>query len=218
MRKVSIAVAALAVVAFSNSGCSLCEAEEERAVTVNSLGPLVITRNGQTSSVRMGGRVSQAEIARAAFDELFSLIEGGGLAQRGAVLTLKPDQESQDAMMLIAIALPGDLRQGQRLAVGGAFDAPFRLSTESGFGVRTLTVPGRPDVAFRTGSYTFPPATFHTTYAATAAEGFVEVVQRGGEWIQLLLDVTVRNAAGEAVMLRGSVQAQAERYTPPCIS
>ena len=218
MRKVSIAVAALAVVAFSNSGCSICGAEEQRAVTVSSLGPLLITQNGQTSSVRMGGRVSEAEIARAGFDELFSVIEGGGSAQRGGVITLAPDQQSNDNLMLIAIALPGGLRQGQRLAVGGAFDAPFRLSTESGFGVRTLTVPGRPDVAFRTGSYTFPPATFHTTYAATAAEGFVEVVRRGGEWIELLLDVTVRNAAGELVVLRGSVQAQAERYTPPCIS
>ena len=218
MKKVLVAVAALAVVALSNSGCSLCRADEERAVSVSSLGPLAITKNGQTSSVRMGGRVSEVQIARASFDELFSVIEGGGSAQRGGVLTLQPDQQSQDAMMLIAIAVPGDLRQFQRLAVGGAFDAPFRLSTESGFGVRTLTVPGRPDVAFRTGSYTFPPATFHTTYVATAAEGFIEVVRRSGESIELLLDVTVRNAAGEPVVLRGSVQAQAERYTPPCIS
>jgi hypothetical protein len=134
------------------------------------------------------------------------------------VLTLRPDEESQDELMLIAITLPGGLRQGQRLVVGGTFDAPFRLSVESGFGVRMLNVPGRPDVAFRTGSYTFPPATFHTTYAAIAADGFIDVVRRSGASLELLLDVTVRNATGELVVVRGSVQAQTERYTPACLS
>lgn len=212
------AVLSLGVLTVLLPGCSLiCGQEEERAVSVGSDSVVVYTRAGADSPtrLRLDGRVTEFEAGRSGFEDLFRVIDDD-VDRDGVVLPLQGQDPTTGERVALYLALPTPLRRGTSIPVGGAFPVALSSDVREGARPRKLADPGRAEVSFRTGTYHFPPAEYRTTYLATTAGGTLRVVDRGGEYVTLELDVSLADAGGRAARLQGRVTAQAERYTPPC--
>ncbi|HEX2187706.1 MAG TPA: hypothetical protein VHG51_02350 [Longimicrobiaceae bacterium] len=218
----SLAALLLCACATSLAGCNLssliCGAEEERAVTVNSDPTLAYMRapGAAPTQLTLISRVTDFELGEAAFGELFSAVERGADLGRGVVLAMTGDDPATGETVALYLALPTPLRSGTTIPVGGAFQVPLGDVGSNHLAPRTLADPSRAEVAFRSGTYHFPPPEWRTTFVATQASGTVRVTSRYGQGFALQLDLTVTDAAGRVARLQGRAGAFSERYTPPC--
>lgn len=213
--------ALLAVLLLAAPGCGvLCDAEEERAVSAFSVGSLTLVREyagAQQSSVRVEGRLEPRFVGEAAFDAVFGVIARGGAPYDGVVFSLGGTDPSTGELVALSLALPTPLQKGAAFRVGGAFPVALGAGEAERWRKRTLAAADRAEIALHTGRYTFPPPAYHTTFAATAADGTVTVLRRwGGDTVELGLDLTAGDDSGRSVQLRGNVYLNAERYTPSC--
>lgn len=127
-----------------------------------------------------------------------------------------PDDPAKGEQMALYLALPTPLRSGMTIPVAGTFALPATDERLPGARPRTLTDADRAQVAFRTRAYFFPPPETRTAFQASAASGTVRVVDRGGEFVTLEVELALADESGRQAQLRGRVTAQSERYTAPC--
>jgi hypothetical protein len=204
------------------AGCNVldlvCDAEEERAVTVNTDPTLAYTRPGAAAPgpVTLIARVTEFEAGRSAFGELFAAVDRGAGLDRGVVLPMAGDDPVTGETVVLYLALPTPLRSGSTIPVGGAFQVPLGEVGQGFLAPRPLADPARAEVAFRTGTYHFPPPEWRTTFVASAASGTVRVAGSYDNGYPLQLDLTLTDAAGRTVRLQGRAGVFSERYTPPC--
>jgi hypothetical protein len=203
-------------------GCNLselvCGAEEQRAVTVNTDPTLAYTRAGGAAPgpLTLIGRVTDFEVGESAFGELFAAVDRGASLGKGVVLPMAGDDPVAGGTVVLYLALPTPLRSGTTIPVGGAFQVPLGDAGLGAAASRRLADPARAEVAFRTGTYHFPPPEWRTTFVATGASGTVRVTGRYDNGFPLQLDLTLTDASGRTVRLQGRAGAFSERYTPPC--
>lgn len=119
------------------------------------------------------------------------------------------DDPSTGEQVALYLALPTPLRTGTTFPVAGTFALPPSDGWLPGAPPRTLGDTDRAEVAFRTRTYHLPLPEHRTTFQASAAGGAVRVVDRGGEFVTLELNLALSDESGR-------VTAQAERHTPPC--
>lgn len=199
------------------AACNYCGAEEEFAVTVSSVDSLTFTWSDRTLRQQTGGRVTDRETTPAGFRALHDALEGRPHGVNGVAITLSERDPATNQMVTLSIAVPAELRRGARYPVGGTYALPpGEMHGPIAWGSRTLGSPGHAEVGFNTSSYSFPPPVHTYIYLATGATGWVEVVERGRGWMHLQLSLDFTDADGRVVRVTGRVQAQAERYTPPC--
>ena len=214
----SLAAAAPLLLAGCNAARLVCGAAEQRAVTVNTDPALAYTRADALAPapLQLIARVTEQEAGSGGFAELFAVVDDGASIGRGVMLPLGGRDSTTGESIALTLVLPTPLRAGTTFSVWRAFELPLGDLPRGAMAPRALADPSRAEIAFRTGTYHFPPAEWRTTFLATVASGTVRVRDRHDRGVSLTLDLVVTDAAGRTVRLTGPVGVFAERYTPPC--
>jgi hypothetical protein len=209
----SMLTAALALSVFS--ACT----REQRTLTVE--GALVVTRQsgGETQIFELLQRLYDTQLSPTDFERAWDAAFGGDAIGTGLALSASGGgQPAAGVVPLLGLelVLPTPLSRGEVIPVSGTFPAPQTMPlywTE--FGPHDLAVQGSAAIALRLFDYRSVGLVVEREFIATSASGTIEVVSIGDEHLELQLDITARNAAGEIVRITGPVSVRGERYRPP---
>jgi hypothetical protein len=198
-------------------GCGLiCAADEEHAVAAFSTGPLTVARNGGPAvPVDFDGRIHPEYVGESVFRPVFDAIEGR-VTTGGFVVSMRGEDPVNGESLVLALAVPADLRKGAVYTVARTFTVQISHGEATAWGRRTLAVPQQAEIALSAATYAFPPGVYTHTFQAAAVAGTITVVNRWKETVELTLDLRTTDASGSAVVVRGNVYLNAQRYTPPC--
>jgi hypothetical protein len=197
------------------SGC-LCGADEQRAVTVSSPDSLTVVGDGATRRIEVVTRLTEPEVSRSTFDFVFNTVErsAGG---EGIALSLSGTDPASNELVVLVLALPVSLQRGEAYPVGATFAVEPGVSSDPRlWGPHDLRQPAQAEVAFTVAAYSFPPPQYTVRFRAVTSTGTIRVTQRQRGWVELSLDLSLADATGRARTVTGRVQANSERYTPPC--
>lgn len=196
-----------------------CGGEEQRSL--NFRAALTVLRDGGEIPLAMEGRLYEGLVSGPAFEDAWDVFTRGTAPYEGIAVTLgstsTPGEEGSPLTAGLVLVLPTPLREGTRYAIGGAVppptsELPMYWST---WGQRALGDPDQAKVALRIFDYRAVGMRIENDFAATGATGTIEVVNRSKDYLELRLDVTATDAAGQTIRLRGDMSVAAERYTPP---
>jgi hypothetical protein len=194
-----------------------CNLPEEYAVSASAVHELTIAWPERTAVLRMGGRIAEGELAPARFRPMFDAIRGQAGTAAAVVITLTEQDPATNEAVSLTLALPAALRRGARYQVGGVFSSALVWrDLYQAWGTRPLQHADRAEVAFSASVYAFPPPVHTPTFVATEAEGTIDIVERGTGWFHAAVVLRLTDADGRVVNVTGTVQAQAERYSPSC--
>ena len=193
-----------------------CCGSEQRAVTVSASDSLTVTRNGTTRKVEIVTRLDETQGSASSFDFVYNTIEGSRNGE-GIALTLSGVDPVSDEVVLLVLALPVSLRDGDEYPIGATFSVDAGVPSDPRFwGPHDLQQPNQAEAAFTIASYTFPPGVYTSTYRAAASTGTIRVTDRENGWVQMTLNLTFSDANGATTAVTGRVQANSEEFSPPC--
>ena len=197
------------------TGC--CGAEEQHAVTISTgFDSLIVTRDGVTRKIGSVSRATVPPTSPPTFEFVFNTLEGNTIGD-GIALSTGGNDPVTDELVIVALALPMSLRQGDQYPVGATYTVEPGLENAPGvFGAYDLQQPNQAETSFTVATYTFPPGVYNATFRAVASSGTVSVVERERGRIVLSLNLTFTDAGGKTATVTGRMQAVTERFTPPC--
>jgi hypothetical protein len=200
---------------LATTGC-LCGADEEHAVTVSSPGSLTVTRDGTARQVEFVTRLDETQVSPSTFQFVFNTIEGSTSGE-GVALSLSGTDPTSNELVILVLGLPVSLRPGDEYSVGATFPVDPGVSSDPRlWGERDLQQSNRAEVAFTTATYSFPPPQYTVSYRAVTSSGTIRVTQRQRGWVELSVSLSLADATGKTTTVTGRVQANSERFTPPC--
>lgn len=212
-RKLVSALALATTVA--TTGC-LCGADEERAVTVSAPDSLTVVRDGASRRIEIVTRVTEPEVSPQTFDFVYNTLEERAQGE-GIVLGLSGTDPTSNELVILALALPVSLRRGDEYAVGATFSVDPGLTADPRlWGAYDLQQSDRAEVAFTVATYSFPPPQYTVNFRAATSTGTIRVTQRQRGSVELSLNLSLVDATGKTTTVTGRVQANSERFTPPC--
>lgn len=191
-------------------------------LTIDVRGDFTIDREtGETAALLMEGRLYDEHVDRQSFNDAWAVVTRGAAPYEAIALTLTSvgsgDGDPVPLLAGLVIAIPTPLRSGASHAIGSAFPPPTDLMPLywSIWGRRDLAAPATAEIALRTFDYHTVGMTIENEFIATAATGSIQVLRARDDYVDLRLDLTATNAAGDEVHLSGDVSIRAERYRPP---
>jgi hypothetical protein len=211
-------LAALALVASTAlSACNICGNPEQRVLNLSSgLDSVTVVRAGRTFRVGSVVRVFEPQASSPSFDVVFNTLEGATNGE-AIVLNVTGRDPATDEVVILAVAVPVSLRQGEEYTVGSAFSVDASIDGDPRtFGAYDLQQPTRAEAAFTIAKYTFPPPLFTTNYRGATASGTVRVSKRERGLLELVVNLNFVDAAGNTAKVTGGLRASTERYTAPC--
>lgn len=201
---------------FGISAC--CSVDEQHAITVAAPDSLSITRDGVTRKLGSVARATAPPTSPPTFQFVYNTLEGSTIGD-GIALSVTGNDPVTDEVIIVALALPMALRQGDEYTVGATYTVEAGLSNAPGvFGAYDLQQPEQAEAAFTVATYTFPPGVYNATFQATTTTGTVRVVERERGRLGLSLDLTFTDATGKTATVTGRMAAINETFTPPCTS
>lgn len=199
--------------AIATTGCC---GSEQRAVTVSAPDSLTVTRNGSTRKVEIVTRLDETQGSASSFEFVYNTIEGSRSGE-GIALTLSGVDPVSDEVVLLVLALPVSLRDGDEYPVGATFPVDAGVPSDPRFwGPHDLEQPGQAETAFTIASYTFPPGVYDATYRAATSTGTIRVTDRENGWVRMTLNLAFTDASGVVTTVSGPVQVNSEEYSAPC--
>jgi len=198
---------------FATTGCC---GSEQQAVTVSAPDSISVTRNGTTRNVEIVTRLDETQSSRSSFDFVYNTIEGSRSGE-GIALTLSGIDPVSDEVVLLVLALPVSLRDGDEYPVGATFPVDAGVPSDPRFwGPHDLQQPTQAETAFTIASYTFPPGVYNSTYRAATSAGTIRITDRENGWVQMTLNLSFIDASGATATVTGEVQVNSEEYSAPC--
>ena len=168
---------------IANSGCSVCGPGQHRITTASR-------------TLTMGGGVATRQIQYVTYR-----------------LTQPPPSRNvmmQEVVWLV-LALPVTLRQGDSYAVGSNFSTDVTDPAQPGFwGAHDLAQSNKADMAFVVSHYSFPPPVFTPNFTAVSSSGTIRVTNRTHGHVQLDLNLSFTDVAGNVRTVVGDAQANGE--------
>jgi hypothetical protein len=209
-------IATLALVTpIALTGC--CGADEQHAVNVSTAG-LTLVRDGVTTQITSSARATVPPVSPPTFQFVYNTLQGNTIGD-GVALSVGGNDPVSDELITFALALPMALRDGDVYTVGATYTIEPGIENDPRlFGAYDLEQPNQAEVAFNISTYTFPPATYTTTYRAVTSTGTIRVLERERGRLELMVELSLVDAAGKTATVTGQVHANTETYTPPCYS
>ena len=200
---------------IANIGCDYC-GPEQHAITTSAntlmLGGGIATRQIQYVTYRL----TEPPASHDAFEFVFNTLEGSTNGE-GVALTLSGTDAMTQEVVTIVLALPVSLRQGDEYPVGGTFSVEVGSAAETSlWGAHNLVESNKADVAFVVSTYSFPPPVHTPNFRAVSSTGTIRVVNRTRGHVQLDLNLSFTDAAGNVRTVSGDAQANAEKSAALC--
>ena len=201
--------------ALATSAC-ICGAEDQQAVTISAPDAFTVVREGVTRKIDAANRLTVPPTNFSTFQFVYNTIEGSTSGD-GITLTVSGRDPVTDDLVILSIAVPVSLHQGDDYPIGGTFTIEPTIDGDPrSIGAYDLQRSNQAEAAFSISTYTFPPPTFNIGFRAVASAGTIRVAQRERGRVQLLLNLTFTDPNGRTALVTGRVQAVTERYSRPC--
>ncbi len=201
--------------AIVNTGCNACGPEQHAIRTsANTLmmGGDIATRQVQYVTYHL----TEPPARHDEFQFLFNALEGSTSGE-GVAFTLKGTDANTQEVVWLVLALPVSLRQGDEYSVGSTFSVDVGSPAMTNFwGAHDLTQSDKADVAFVVSTYTFPPPVYTPNFTAVSTTGTIRVVDRTQGHLQLDLNLSFTDAAGNVRTVTGDAQASTEKSAALC--
>ncbi len=212
MKRLSVFLVAATI---ANSGCSFCGPEQHAVMTSGgnlTLGGDVATRAIQYVTYRL----TEPPATHDAFQFVFNTLEGSTNGE-GVALTLSGTDAITQEIVTLVLALPVMLREGDVYPVGATFSVEVGLNSDPGFwGAHDLADSQKADVAFVVATYSFPPPVYTPNFRAVASTGSIRVADRTQGHLQLDLNLSFTDAAGNVRTVTGDARADTEKSAALC--
>jgi hypothetical protein len=202
------------VPALAVSACSC--GDDQLAVTISGPDLLTVTRGGVTRKVETGAQLTVPPANPSTFAFVYNTLEGSTSGD-GLALTLSGRDPVTDELVILTVAVPVSLRQGDQYRIGETFTIePTVDGDPRATGPYDLQRSDQAGAAFSVSTYTFPPATFTIGFRAVTSAGTILVAQREKGRVQLLLSLTFTDASGKTAVVTGKLQAVTQQLSTPC--
>jgi hypothetical protein len=205
----------LVAAATATTGCNYCGPEQHAITTSAStlmMGGGITTRQIQYVTYRL----TEPPASHDAFEFVFNTLEGSTNGE-GVTLTLSGTDAITQEVVTIVLALPVSLRQGDEYAVGGTFSVEVGSAAETRlWGAHDLVESNKADVAFVVSTYSFPPPVHTPNFRAVSSSGTIRVVTRTRGHVELQLNLSFTDAAGNVRTVTGDGQANTEKSAALC--
>jgi hypothetical protein len=200
---------------IANNGCNFC-GPEQHAITT-SANPLTLGGDIATRQIQyVTYRLTEPPASHDAFQFVFNTLEGSTNGE-GVALTLSGTDAVTQEILTIVLALPVTLREGDVYDVGATFSVEVGTATETRlWGAHDLAQSNKADVAFVVATYSFPPPVYTPNFRAVASTGTIRVADRTPGHVQLELNLSFTDAAGNVRTLTGDAQADTEKRAALC--
>jgi hypothetical protein len=200
---------------IANIGCNYC-GPEQHAITTSAntlmLGGDIATRQIQFVTYRL----TEPPASHDAFQFVFNTLEGSTNGE-GVALTLSGTDAITQEVVTIVLALPVSLREGDEYPVGATFSVEVGSAAETRlWGAHDLVESTKADVAFVVSTYSFPPPVHTPNFRAVTSTGTIRVVNRTRGHVQLDLNLSFTDAAGNVRTVTGDAQANTEKSAALC--
>jgi hypothetical protein len=201
--------------AIATTGCNVC-GPEQHAITTSSAG-LSLGGDVQTRTVQyVTQRLTEPPASHSVFQFAFNALEGSANGE-GVALSFSGTDAITQEVVTVVLALPVALRQGDEYTVGSTFSVDPGSPTQAGFwGAHDLAQSNQADVAFVVAKYDFPPPTYTPNFRAVSSAGTIRVADRTQGHVQLSLDLSFTDAAGNVRTLTGEAYADTEKTAALC--
>ena len=206
------AAAFTAATAIAMTGCC---GGEQHSIRISAPDLLTVQLGNNTLLFYSNTSLTSPPLVPSDLEFVFNTLEGstGG---EGVMISYRGSEAASNQALMLSLALPVALHNGDVYTVGGAFsNVPDEIDANA-HGPYDLLDPNKAEVALSESTYTFPPAHFDVNYRATTASGTVRVTNRSSTSVELALDLSFTDAAGRTATLVGRVQAAAERTKASC--
>ena len=200
---------------IAGTGCNYC-GPEQHAITTSAntlmLGGGIATRQIQFVTYRL----TEPPASHDAFEFVFNTLEGSTNGE-GVALTLSGTDAITQEVVTIVLALPVSLREGDEYPVGGTFSVEVGSAAETRlWGAHDLVESNKAEVAFVVSTYSFPPPVHTPNFRAVTSTGTIRVVNRTRGHVQLDLNLSFTDSAGNVRTVTGDAEANTEKSAALC--
>jgi hypothetical protein len=219
MRSMSIRQVWLQALAFAatiaTTAC-VCGGEQLNVV-ISTSGGLTLTADGSTRYLTLPPtHLTEFHITSPAFNVLFNTLEGSTSGE-GVAFGVNATDPATNDVVVISLALPVSLRQGDEYTVGTTYMVEATLNQDiRSWGAHDLQQSTKADVAFTAAVYSFPPPAYAPNFRAATSTGTIRVVKREKGRVELLLNLSFTDTAGKTRSVKGVVVANTERVQTQC--
>ncbi|HUR00070.1 MAG TPA: hypothetical protein VM166_11495 [Gemmatimonadaceae bacterium] len=200
---------------IATTGCNYCGPEQHAVTTSSSglsMGGSVPARTVQYVSYRL----TEPPAAHDDFQFVFNTLEGSTSGD-GVAFTLSGTDAITQENVILVLALPVALRQGDVYSVGSTFSVDVTSPARDGsWGAHDLAQSNKADVAFVVATYSFPPPVYTPNFRAVSSTGTIRVMNRTQGHVDLDLDLHFTDANGAVRTITGPAQANADKRAALC--
>ena len=195
---------------------SACCGGEQHAVTVSAPDLFTVNVGSTTLETYSNRQLTSPPIESSKLEFIFNTLEGAADGD-GVIISFSGNDASSSGAILLSVALPVGLHDGDVYTVGRTFtNDPNAADEGAAYGPYDLAQPNQAEVAFSASTYTFPPPHFDVNYRATNTTGTIRVSHRLPGQLELTLDLSFTDADGNPAMLTGRALAVNDRFNGSC--
>ena len=200
---------------IATTGCDWC-GPEQHAITT-SANPLNMGGGVSTRQIQyVTYRLTEPPASRDVFEFVFNTLEGSTDGE-GVALTFSGTDALTQEVVTIVLALPVSLREGDQYSVGSTFSVEVGSTAETRlWGAHDLAQPNQADVAFVVSTYSFPPPVHTPNFRAVSSTGTIRVMDRTQGHVQLDLNLSFTDAAGNVRTVTGEAEANNVKSAALC--
>ncbi len=174
---------------------------------------VTVQLNNHTLFFYSNTNLTSPPVSSSKLDFIFSTL-AGSTSGEGIALTFRGSEATSPQAMMLSLAVPVALHNGDVYTVGSTFANDPNV-TDDALGQYNLAQSNQAEVAFNVSNNNFPNP-YEVTYRATSTTGTIRVTSRSGDQVELTLDLHLTDANGTVATVVGRVQAINQRMSASC--
>ncbi len=190
-----------------------CCGPEQRSVHILAPDQVTVQLNNHTLFFYSNTNLTSPPVSSSKLDFIFSTL-AGSTSGEGIALTFRGSEATSPQAMMLSLAVPVALHNGDVYTVGSTFANDPNV-TDDALGQYNLAQSNQAEVAFNVSNNNFPNP-YEVTYRATSTTGTIRVTSRSGDQVELTLDLHLTDANGTVATVVGRVQAINQRMSASC--
>jgi hypothetical protein len=191
-----------------------CCGPEQHSVHVLAPDQVTVQLNNHTLFMYSNTSLTSPPVSSSKLGFIFSTLDGSSSGD-GISLNFRGSEATSPQAMMLTLAVPVTLRNGDVYTVGRTFSTDPNVGDDPALGAYDLAQSNHAEVAFSVSNSNFPNP-YEVTYRATSTTGTITVTNRAGGQVELTLDLHFTDANGTPATAVGRVQAVNERRSASC--
>lgn len=191
-----------------------CCGPEQRSVHILAPDQVTVQLNNHTLFFYSNTSLTSPPVSSSKLDFIFNTL-GGSTSGEGVMLTFRGSEATSPQAMMLTLAVPVALHNGDVYTVGGTFANDPNVGDDATLGQYNLAQSNQAEVGFNVSNSNFPNP-YEVTYRAATTTGTIRVTSRASDQVELTLDLHLTDTNGVVATVAGRVQAINQRRSASC--